>query len=135
MSDSIFTRIIRREIPCHLLFENEHVIAFLDIAPLAPGHALVIPKRQVERLEQLPAEEAAEVARQLGPLAEKIVRLTGANGYNILQNNGPSAGQVVPHVHFHIIPRRDGDGLGFRWNAGSSRPDELSSLAEQIRRG
>lgn len=131
--DSVFTRIIRRELPCHVVFENEHLIAFLDISPLAPGHALVVPKRQVERLEDMRPDEAAEVARCLGAVARRIMAVTGAPAYNLLQNNGPESGQVVPHVHFHIIPRWPGDGLGYRWNPKPARPDELAALAERIR--
>ncbi len=132
-SETIFTKIIKGEIPCQRVFENEHVLAFLDIAPLAEGHTLVIPKCQVERLEDLPPETAAEIARQLGPIARRILAATGAEGYNILQNNGKVAGQEVPHVHFHIIPRRPGDGLGYRWNARPADPQALADLAERIR--
>lgn len=129
---SIFSRIIAGELPCHRVFENAQVIAFLDIHPLAPGHTLVVPKREVEFLDQLLPEELNAVARVLGPLARRIVQVTGAAGYNVLQNNGAAAGQEVRHVHFHIIPRRVGDGLGFRWNARDSRPEELANLAAKI---
>ncbi len=132
-SDSIFTRIIRGEIPCHRVFENEFVFAFLDIHPLADGHTLIVPKLQVERLEQLPADHAAEVARQFARIARAVLSATGADGYNLLQNNGKAAGQEVPHVHFHIIPRRHGDGLGYRWNAKDSESAALAALAERIR--
>lgn len=131
-SDSIFTRIIRGEIPCQRVFESPTVFAFLDINPLAPGHTLVVPKRQVERLEQLPEDEAADIARVLGRIARAILAVTGAPDYNVLQNNGSSAGQVVPHVHFHIIPRREHDGLGFRWNAKAAGDDELKSLRDRL---
>jgi len=130
--NSIFTRIIRGEIPCQRVFEDEHVLAFLDINPLSEGHTLVVPKRQVERLEQLPPEEAAAVGRVLGVIARRILVATGAPGYNLLQNNGAVAGQLVPHVHFHIIPRREGDGLGYRWNARPAAPDALARLAARI---
>ncbi len=129
---SIFSRIIAGEIPCHRVFENAHVLAFLDIHPLAPGHTLVVPKREVDLLDQLTPEEIGAVARVLGPLARRIVQVTGAAGYNILQNNGVAAGQEVRHVHFHIIPRRVGDGLGYRWNARESGPDDLAALAAKI---
>jgi len=138
MSDavaSIFTRIIRGEIPCHLVFRNEHLIAFLDINPLAEGHTLVVPIRQVERLDQLSPEEAAALARELGPIAGRVTRCVGAEGYNILQNNGAAAGQVVPHVHFHIIPRRAGDGLGFIWKPRPTDHPALSALAARLRDG
>lgn len=131
-AESVFTRIIRGQIPCHKVFENERVFAFLDINPLAPGHTLVVPKTQVERIEDLPAEDAAELGRCLVRIAAAVVRATGAEGYNILQNNGAAAGQVVPHVHVHIIPRRANDGLGFRWNARSASPDELAATAARI---
>jgi len=132
---SIFSRIIRGEIPCHKVFENEHVFAFLDINPLAEGHTLVIPKRQVERLEELSPDEAAEIARVLGMLAKRVLSATGAADYNVLQNNGPAAGQVVPHVHFHIIPRRSGDGLGYRWNAKAGDAAALAALARRLAAG
>lgn len=131
-SDSIFTRIIRGEIPCQRVFESPTVFAFLDINPLAPGHTLVVPKRQVERLEQLPENEAADIARVLGRIARAILAVTGAPDYNVLQNNGSSAGQVVPHVHFHIIPRREHDGLGFRWNPKPAGADELKALRDRL---
>jgi histidine triad (HIT) family protein len=131
-SDSIFTRIVKGEIPCHRVFENERVLAFLDITPLCEGHTLVIPKRQVERLEDLPPEDTMEIARQLGAIAKRVCAATGAEAYNILQSNGRVAGQEVPHVHFHIIPRRAGDGLGYRWNATPADQDALAELARRI---
>jgi histidine triad (HIT) family protein len=131
-SESIFTRIINGEIPCHRVFENDRVLAFLDVTPLSEGHTLVVPKRQVERLEDLSPEDVAEIARHLGPIARRILAVTGAEGYNILANTGQVAGQEVPHVHFHIIPRRAGDGLGYRWNARPAAPEALADLAKRI---
>lgn len=129
---SIFTRIIRGEIPCHRIYEDEHVLAFLDINPLAEGHALVVPKREVERLDQLPADDAAAVGRVLGMIARRVLDAVGVEDFNVLQNNGKAAGQEVPHVHFHIIPRRSGDGLGYRWNAKPGKPEALAALARRI---
>ena len=131
-AESIFTKIIKGEIPCHRVFENDHVLAFLDITPLSEGHTLVVPKRQAERLEELSADEAAEIARQLGVIARRVLAATGAEGYNVLQNNGKVAGQEVPHVHFHVIPRTAGDGLGYRWNAKPADQDALAELAKRI---
>jgi histidine triad (HIT) family protein len=130
--DSIFVKIIQGEIPCHRVFENDQLLAFLDVNPLSEGHTLVIPKRPVERLEDLPPEEAAEIARHLGAIARRVLAATGATDYNVLQNNGKLAGQVVPHVHFHIIPRSVDDGLGYRWNPKPAAPDELAELARRI---
>ncbi len=131
-SESIFSRIIRGEIPSQKVYEDAAVFAFLDINPLSDGHTLVVPKRQAERLDQLSAGELADLARAIGALAPRILRAVGATDYNLLQNNGPAAGQVVPHVHFHIIPRRPGDGLGYRWNVQARTPAELAALAARI---
>ncbi len=131
---SIFARIIAGEIPCHKVFENEHVLAFLDIRPLADGHTLVMPRRSVERFEQLTPDEAAALAQALQVVARKVLAITGAPAYNILENNGREASQEVPHVHFHIVPRRKGDGLGFRWKPQERDPQALAELAERIRR-
>ena len=131
--DCVFCKIIRGEIPAQRLFEDERVLAFLDINPLAPGHTVVIPKYHAEVLHALPAEWTAALSVRFGRLAEVLVQVVGAEGYNVLQNNGRVAGQVVPHVHFHIIPRRSGDGLGYRWNARPADADELARLAEQVR--
>jgi histidine triad (HIT) family protein len=131
-SDCVFCKIVAGQIPCHRVFENEQILGFLDIAPLAPGHTVVIPKSHAERLDQLSLEVAAEIARHLGTIGRRVVSVTAAEGYNVLQNNGAVAGQVVPHVHFHIIPRRGDDGLGYRWNARSAAQDELAALAARI---
>ena len=130
--ESIFTKIINGQLPCHRVFENEHVLAFLDINPLSEGHTLVVPKRQTERLDQLTLDEAAELGRVLAKVARRVVAATAAAGYNILQNNGRVSGQEVPHVHFHIIPRRDGDGLGYRWHPKPASQEALATLAARI---
>ena len=133
--DSIFTKIIKGDIPCQRVFENDRVLAFLDITPLSEGHTLVVPKLQVERFEDLPAEDAAAIASVLGPIAQQVTAAVSAPAYNILLNNGKLAGQEVPHVHFHIIPRRPGDELGYRWNASPANHDALAELAKRIREG
>jgi len=129
----LFCRIIGGQIPCHRVEENEHVLAFLDINPLTAGHTIVVPKHHAEFLEGLPAEWVNELARALGPLATRVARAVGAVGYNLLVNNGQAAGQVIPHVHFHIIPRHEGDGLGYRWKARAASESELAELAARIR--
>jgi histidine triad (HIT) family protein len=129
---TIFSRIAAGEIPCQKVFENEYVLAFLDIRPLADGHTLVIPKREVDTLDKLTPEEAAEIGRQLPAIARRVVAATGAAGYNVLQNNGPVSGQEVPHVHFHIIPRRPGDGLGYRWHPQQRTSEQLAAMAAKI---
>jgi histidine triad (HIT) family protein len=130
---SIFSRIIAGEIPCQKVFENERVFAFLDINPLAEGHTLLIPKQETARFEDLDPDLAGELGRQLPAIARAVMAATGAEGCNILLNNGPVAGQEVPHVHFHIIPRQAGDGLGYRWNKQKADPQALAALADRIR--
>ena len=131
---SIFTRIIAGEIPCHRVYEDEHVIAFLDIGPLSRGHVLVVPKEERERLHELSEESAAALGGALRRVAAAVVRATGCADYNVLQNNGAAAHQAVMHVHFHVIPRHaDGTGLGVRWDA-RTLPADAAALAQSIAR-
>ncbi len=105
---SIFTKIIERELPAHVVYEDAHAIAFLDIHPKAEGHTLVVPKREVAHFEELPAEDLAQLGLALQKVARGIATALGTPHYNLSLNNGAPAGQVVFHVHFHIIPRREG---------------------------
>src|SRR6187431_3216850 len=116
MAETIFAKILRGEVPCHKVYEDEKVLAFLDIGPLSPGHTLVIPKEPAVTLDQLSDDSSAAIGRILPRLARAVMRATGASEYNILQNNGAGAHQAVFHVHFHIIPKLpDGRGLGVGW--------------------
>ena len=115
---TIFDKILDGEIPCHRVYEDEHVLAFLDIGPLSPGHTLLIPKERKVHLHELSEESAAALGRALPRLCRAVMRATGATAYNVLQNNGPAAHQVVMHVHFHIIPKLGERGLGILWPAG-----------------
>lgn len=127
-SDCVFCRIIAGGIPSHRVFENDAAVAFLDIGPLSEGHTLLVPRRHAASICDLPPEDAAAVGSLLPRLSRAIMSATGSPGLNVLQNNGRVAGQIVDHVHFHLIPRREGDHLGFRWNAGtypSGRAEEL----------
>ena len=118
MPETIFTKILRGEIPCHRVYEDEHVLAFLDVNPLSRGHTLVIPKEAAETIDRLSDDAAAAIGRVLPRLARAVIAATGATAYNVLQNNGIAAHQAVFHVHFHIIPKLDdGSGLGIGWKA------------------
>lgn len=131
MSDTIFSRIIRGEVPCHRVYEDAHVLAFLDVAPLSPGHTLVIPKEAKATLGELSDESAAAIGRVLPRLCRAVCAAVGATDYNVLQNNGRGAHQAVMHVHFHIIPKMaDGRGLGVEWRAG--KLEEGAALATRI---
>lgn len=134
MADTIFKKIIDGKIPCYKIYEDKHVLAFLDIQPLSPGHTLVIPKEEAETLDQLSEESAAALGRVLPRLCRAIMKATGSKSYNILQNNGSGAHQAVFHVHFHIIPKPDpNQGLGIHWPAQSLSPQAAESLITEIR--
>lgn len=132
-ADCVFCKIIAGKIPCLKLYEDDAALAFLDIGPLAEGHALLVPKRHVARVEELPTEVLAGLMRPLPALARAVANVVGVEGYNVLVNTGAVAGQVVMHVHVHVIPRKSGDGLGFRWPAGKYEPGRGEALTEQIR--
>ena len=130
---TIFARILDGEIPCHRIYEDEHVLAFLDVGPLSEGHTLVIPKERKAQLHELSDDQAAAIGRVLPRIARAVMKATGASAYNVLQNNGASAHQAVFHVHFHIIPKPEGGGgLGIGWPAGRLDPAVATELAARI---
>ena len=132
MAETVFDRILRGEVPCFKVYEDEHVLAFLDIGPLSEGHTLVIPKEPAVTLDKLSEDSAAAIGRLLPRLCRAVMRATGCASYNILQNNGTAAHQAVAYVHFHIIPKPNGkEGLGISWNA---RPLEKTGAADLARR-
>ena len=130
---TIFDRILSGEIPCWRVYEDERVLAFLDIGPLSPGHTLVIPKERAARLHELSEESAAALGRVLPRLCRAVVAATGVEDYNVLQNNGAAAHQAVDHVHFHIIPKLESEGLGVGWPAGRLEPEQAEPLQRRIR--
>jgi histidine triad (HIT) family protein len=133
MPDTVFTKIIRGELPCHKVYEDDRVLAFLDINPLCEGHVLVIPKEEAATLDKLSDESAAAIGRVLPRLSRAVLAATGATEFNVLENNGPGAHQAVFHVHFHIIPKyRDGKGLGIGWKPISLDKARGQELAQAI---
>jgi len=130
--ETIFSKILRDEIPCHKVYEDDLVLAFLDISPLTRGHVLVIPKEPAETLDKLSDESAAAIGRVLPRLCRAVKRVTGVEAFNVLENNGPLAHQAVFHVHFHIIPKpNEAEGLGVGWRPGKLSDGE--ALAEELR--
>ncbi len=106
MSDCLFCQIVNNEIPANKIYEDDRVLAFLDIKPKAPGHALAITKKHFADFGETPDDELAylmKIVKQQGELAKQRF---GADGYNININCGESAGQIIPHIHVHIIPRK-----------------------------
>jgi histidine triad (HIT) family protein len=134
MRETIFSKILRGELPAHRVYEDDRVLAFLDVGPLSPGHLLVIPKEPAETLDALSDESAAAIGRVLPRLARALMKVTGTTEYNVLQNNGRLAHQAVFHVHFHIIPKPSEElGLGIGWKSKKLDSDEGAALAEKLR--
>ncbi|HVT59590.1 MAG TPA: HIT family protein [Thermoanaerobaculia bacterium] len=131
---TIFDKILAGEIPCYRVYEDEHVLAFLDIGPLADGHTLVVPKERKAYLHELSDDAAAALGRVLPRLCRAVIQATGAPDYNVLQNNGAQAKQVVMHVHFHIIPKLGHEGLGIAWPARRLAESRAGELLEAMRR-
>ena len=131
MADTVFGKIIRGEQPCHRVYDDPHVLAFLDINPVSRGHVLVIPKEPAATLDKLSDDAAAALGRALPKISRAVLAATGAKAFNVLQNNGAMAHQAVFHVHFHIIPKYDdGTGLGVGWKTGQL--DGAAELARAI---
>jgi len=133
MADTVFEKIIRGQIPCHKVYEDDRVLAFLDINPLSTGHTLVIPKEPAESMDRLSDESAAALGRVLPRLCRAVVTATGVREYNVLENNGSGAHQAIPHVHFHIIPKPNArEGLGIGWPMQSLDSAAGAALAARI---
>ncbi len=111
MSDEcLFCKIINGEIPSYALYEDDEIFVFLDIFPVSKGHCLLIPKKHYVTIHDIPEKDMMFLSK-LPEIASRIKNVTGATGINILQSNGEDAGQVIKHVHFHLIPRFPDDGL------------------------
>ncbi len=129
--DCVFCKIVAREIPALIIHEDKSVIAFLDINPLTEGHLLVIPREHYAQVVDMPPAQCSALFSSVPMLGQALIRVTSAEGFNVLVNNGRVAGQVVPHVHCHLIPRKPLDELGYRWNAGqyaAGRDTELAAV-------
>ncbi|MBI1961729.1 MAG: HIT family protein, partial [Parcubacteria group bacterium] len=110
MQDCVFCKIVSGDIPSHKVYEDESVLAFLDINPVNPGHTLVIPKAHHKDLLDIPLELGAKVMNAIQKIAPAVLAGVGADSFNLGVNNGSGAGQIVFHAHFHIMPRFAGDG-------------------------
>jgi len=132
MEDCVFCKMVAGEIPVTKVYEDHAVLAFLDIGPVSDGHTLVIPKQHYARIHECDAEVLGQVGACVGKVAGAVVKAMGAEGYNVLCNNGRVAGQVVEHVHFHIIPRMAGDGVFTQWPAYKYPEGRMAVIAENI---
>jgi histidine triad (HIT) family protein len=133
--DCIFCRIVRGELPSEKVAETPEIVSILDIHPIAPGHVLVIPKAHHELLTDLPGGLLTETIREAQRVARAALRAAGAEGFNLLNNNHRCSGQAIPHVHFHVIPRRSGDGIRFNWSPVQYADGELAQWGAKIRAG
>ena len=135
MSDCIFCKIINGEIPSKTLYEDEQFRVLLDLGPATKGHALILPKSHYKNLYELPDETAADVMKLAKKMATQMTEKLGCDGFNLVQNNGESAGQTVFHFHMHVIPRYENGPSIVSWTPGNATPEELVQTAEQIKSG
>lgn len=131
--DCIFCKIVAGSIPCHKLYEDQNILAFLDVEPLSKGHTLIIPKGHWGTLDQVPEEVSATIGRILPRLSKAIRQTTEIADFNVLQNNGKQAHQAVSHVHFHIIPKTAQSGLGIEWPSTQLNHEQAAKFVETIR--
>jgi histidine triad (HIT) family protein len=136
MEDCIFCQIVAGDIPSRTVYEDDTTMAFLDANPLAPGHTLVVPKDHYGTLQDLPADLAADVFATLHRVTGTAEAAVEADGSNVAFNNGETAGQEIPHVHGHVVPRFEGDGGGPIHAIAGKRPDlsdeELDDIAADV---
>jgi len=133
MSECVFCKIVEGTIPSTKVYEDDNVLAFLDISPGNKGHTLVVPKGHYQKLTDIPAEELSAVMLIVQKLSQPVADAVGAPAYNIEQANGGEAGQVVPHAHFHIIPRFAEDEVQMAWAPGKYDEGEAEQVAEKIK--
>ena len=130
--DCLFCRIVSGEIPGAKVYENEHVFAFLDISPFAEGHVLVVPRNHSANILELSEADGAEVLAAIRRIGAALMKALGAEGFHVMQNNFPAAGQTVFHTHFHVIPRKAGDGFSFAPGKGYADADTMKRVAGAI---
>jgi histidine triad (HIT) family protein len=131
--DCIFCKIVTKEIPAGIFYENDAVIAFVDIRPSAPGHVLIVPKQHSDNTLSASAHALDGTIAAVKKVVPAVLVATGATGWNLIANNGAAAGQVVLHTHWHIIPRHADDGLR-HWPAIPVTPDELAKMVTNIKK-
>ena len=128
----LFCKIIAGEIPCNKLFENDRVIAFLDIKPVNPGHTLIVSKLHTENILDTPESELKEMIAVTKKLIPKILDTIKADAFNIHINNNKTAGQEIPHIHFHIIPRFENDNIEM-WKGKDYKEGEAENISNKIK--
>lgn len=130
--DCIFCKIANGDIPSKTIYEDEMFRVILDLGPATKGHALILPKDHSDNLFELPEETAGQAMKLAKKLSAEIKKKLGADGFNLVQNNGAVAGQTVMHFHLHLIPRYENDGQQISWNPGKPTDEELEAIRTQI---
>ena len=132
MEDCIFCKIVKKEIPAQIIYEDEDSLAFLDIAPVHPGHTLVIPKKHSKDIFDISEEDFSNVMKTVQKITPAVKEAVRADGINIGNSNGKAANQVVFHLHVHIMPRYEGDGFKM-FAQGEYKEGEAGEVAEKIK--
>lgn len=132
MDNCIFCRIIAGEIPSMRVFEDENCVAMLDINPANPGHTLILPKEHHKDLTEMDEALAGKLLMTAKRVGLRQMERLGAAGFNVVQNNGPAAGQTVMHFHIHVIPRYENDDKMVLWNPTEPSMDELKTICEKL---
>ena len=132
--ECIFCKIVAGELPAARVYEDAHSMAFLDINPIAKGHTLVIPREHYDCITDAPQKTLADTIAVVKLVAAVQIECLGADGVNVTQANGEAAGQIIPHLHFHVIPRFREDGRSPAWKSGQyDNADEIGEYAAKIR--
>ena len=129
----VFCKIVAGQLPSFKLMEDEATIAFMDINPVNPGHALAVAKGHWPTVDVIPADMLAAVARTAQKIAKAVVTALEPAGVNLVQANGPAAGQSVPHLHIHIMPRRLGDDVSLNWEPKAGDRAEIEAIYKKLK--
>ena len=127
-----FCKIISGELPSHKVYEDEFILAFLDVNPVNPGHTLVVPKKHVANFEEADEEILSRMIKIAKKIGASLKKNLGVAGYNLQVNNDPAAGQIVPHLHFHLVPRLASDGL-LLWPQRKYKPGDAEEILKKIK--
>ncbi|MDO8634450.1 MAG: HIT family protein [archaeon] len=132
MDGCVFCKIANGSSPSHKIFEDKNTIAFLDIFPCAIGHTLVITKKHYKNMEDVPPQELAEAIKTVQLVGKACMKALGAPGFNVHQSNNKPAGQVVFHLHFHVVPRFENDGVSFKWQVSEKAKEQIPLVKEKM---
>ena len=130
--DCIFCKIVAGDIPSHKVYEDDKVLAFLDILPISPGHTIIVPKNHQAGLEELSDEDMCSMALAMKRIGKAFMDGLGVKGYSVFLDNKSAANQHVPHAHFHLVPRKEGDGLE-RWPQSGYGEGEAEFYLKKIK--